>query len=134
MINWLDFNSNGFVFYTNYDSKKGSDLLENNYAALNVFWGELERQIRIQGKISKVDDSISDKYLRKEKSPENIAVQLSYPDWIVDRWINQFGKKKALTLCEYFNNPHTLMIRRNELKIDHNYYSPLIVSFKFGGL
>ena len=64
--------------------------------------------------------SISDKYLRKEKSPENIAVQLSYPDWIVDRWINQFGKKKAITLCEYFNNPHTIMIRRNELKIDHN--------------
>ncbi|MDA8556761.1 pyridoxamine 5'-phosphate oxidase family protein [bacterium] len=35
------------------------DLLENNFAALNVFWGELERQIRIQGKISKVDDSTS---------------------------------------------------------------------------
>ena len=78
-----DFNSNGFVFYTNYDSKKGSDLLENNYAALNVFWGELERQIRIQGKISKVDDSISDKYFNARPRASKIGAWASNQSQII---------------------------------------------------
>lgn len=78
-----DFNSDGFVFYTNYDSKKGSDLLENNYAALNVFWGELERQIRIQGKISKVDDSISDKYFNARPRSSKIGAWASNQSQII---------------------------------------------------
>ena len=55
--------SDGFVFYTNYDSSKGKELLGNNNGALNIFWGELERQIRIQGTI-KVNDAMSDKYFQ----------------------------------------------------------------------
>lgn len=78
-----DFNSNGFVFYTNYDSNKGSDLLENNYAALNVFWGELERQIRIQGKISKVDDSTSDKYFKARPRASKIGAWASNQSQII---------------------------------------------------
>ncbi|MEI6523117.1 MAG: pyridoxamine 5'-phosphate oxidase [Bacteroidota bacterium] len=57
-----DFSENGFVFYTNYNSKKGSDISENNFAAINFFWPQLERQIRIEGKLQKVDSKISDEY------------------------------------------------------------------------
>ena len=57
-----DIINNSFVFYTNYNSSKGKDLLNNSKAAFNVFWGELERQIIIQGVVSKVNKEISDKY------------------------------------------------------------------------
>ena len=57
-----DFSNNGFIFYTNFNSKKGNDLNKNKYGSLNVFWPDLERQIRIQGEIEKVNKSISDKY------------------------------------------------------------------------
>ena len=78
-----DFNSNGFVFYTNYDSKKGSDLLDNNSAALNVFWGELERQIRIQGVINKVSDSTSDKYFAARPRASKIGAWASNQSQII---------------------------------------------------
>ena len=55
-------NEDGFIFYTNYNSSKGQDIDQNSNGALNVFWGELERQIRIEGKIKKVSSTISDQY------------------------------------------------------------------------
>ncbi len=52
----------GFVFFTNYDSKKGHELYSNPFAALNFFWKEQERQIRIEGKVQKILASESDLY------------------------------------------------------------------------
>jgi pyridoxamine 5'-phosphate oxidase len=49
-------------FFTNYDSKKGSDLSQNNKIAVNFFWPELERQVRIQGVVKKLSSSESDLY------------------------------------------------------------------------
>jgi len=60
----------GFVFFTNYESRKGIQLDENPYCALNFVWHELERQIRIEGVVSKLSSVESDAYfeLRPEKS------------------------------------------------------------------
>jgi len=44
-----DFNEKGFVFYTNYQSDKGMQLMQNPFASLVFFWKELERQVRIEG-------------------------------------------------------------------------------------
>lgn len=52
----------GFVFFTNYHSHKGKEILENPFAALNFFWKELQRQVRIEGVITKIDESKSDAY------------------------------------------------------------------------
>ena len=52
----------GFVFYTNYDSRKGQELAENPFAALTFFWPELERQVRIEGRVEKVSREVSDIY------------------------------------------------------------------------
>ena len=52
----------GFVFYTNYDSKKGHDLAAHPFAALVLFWEPLHRQVRIEGAIEKVDAATSDAY------------------------------------------------------------------------
>ena len=52
----------GFVFYTNYESRKGRELTANPRATLLFFWPEMERQIRIEGAVSKVPETQSDDY------------------------------------------------------------------------
>lgn len=54
--------ANGFKFYTNYSSDKGADLLGNPHISVNIFWPELERQIRMQGVASKLPAQESDAY------------------------------------------------------------------------
>lgn len=58
------FDPRGFTWYTNYDSKKGSDLRDNSHAALLFFWSELERQVRIEGRVERVALDESDRYFR----------------------------------------------------------------------
>lgn len=52
----------GFVFFTNYDSKKAIQIAENNHCALNFAWHELERQVRIEGIVEKISKEDSDSY------------------------------------------------------------------------
>lgn len=52
----------GFVFFTNYQSEKGRELENHNAASLTFFWPELERQVRIRGKVEKVAEEESDSY------------------------------------------------------------------------
>ena len=57
-----DFDERGFVFYTNYNSRKGRELLENAYAALVFWWQPLERQVRVEGLVEKLPAEESDAY------------------------------------------------------------------------
>jgi pyridoxamine 5'-phosphate oxidase len=61
---------NGFIFFTNYESRKGHELNRNPQAALVFFWKELERQVRIEGTVKKLSDAESDEYfvIRPEQS------------------------------------------------------------------
>ena len=52
----------GFTFYTNYNSQKGNDLAAHPLASLTFWWAELERQVRIVGKVEKVSEAESDAY------------------------------------------------------------------------
>ncbi len=52
----------GFIFFTNYQSAKGQDIESNPIAAMNFFWKELERQVRITGKIEKISKAESEEY------------------------------------------------------------------------
>jgi pyridoxamine 5'-phosphate oxidase len=54
----------GFVFYTNYESRKGDELSQNPYAALTFYWAELERQVRIEGSVTKTSRERSETYFR----------------------------------------------------------------------
>ncbi len=67
----------GFIFYTNYESKKGKELQERPFAALNFFWPELERQIRIEGEIEKVSEAESDKYFHSRPIGSQIGAWAS---------------------------------------------------------
>jgi len=57
-----DFSDKGFVFFTNYQSRKGRQLLENPRACALFFWSELERQVRISGAVTRVSARESDEY------------------------------------------------------------------------
>ncbi len=57
-----DVDERGFTFYTNYESRKGGQLLQNPHAALTFHWTELERQVRIEGVVERVDEADSDSY------------------------------------------------------------------------
>jgi len=52
----------GFVFYTNHESRKGNELTANPRAALVFFWVQLERQVRVEGRVERVSDEESDRY------------------------------------------------------------------------
>jgi pyridoxamine 5'-phosphate oxidase len=59
-----NFNENGFVYYTNYNSRKGSEIADNKNVALLFFWPELERQVRIEGTVVKQTSEESDLYFK----------------------------------------------------------------------
>lgn len=54
----------GLVWFTNYESRKGCELAHNDQAALQFFWPELERVVRVEGRVAKVDGAESDEYYR----------------------------------------------------------------------
>jgi pyridoxamine 5'-phosphate oxidase len=62
MVLMKDFDAAGFVFYTNYRSRKAGDLARNARASLLFWWGSLERQVRIEGRVTKVTRRESDEY------------------------------------------------------------------------
>ena len=67
----------GFVFFTNYNSKKGKELEENPLACLVFFWKQLERQIRISGTVEKVSDAESDEYFNSRPEGSRIGAWAS---------------------------------------------------------
>lgn len=70
------FDNNGFVFYTNYLSRKGKEIAKNPLGALILFWGTLERQVRIEGTIEKIskEDSIKYFHTRPRKSQMSAVI------------------------------------------------------------
>jgi len=71
------FDPRGFTWYTNYDSQKGRQLQGNPHAALLFFWPELERQIRIEGKVERTADEESDKYFHSRPLNSRLAAVAS---------------------------------------------------------
>jgi pyridoxamine 5'-phosphate oxidase len=71
------YDKNGFVFFTNYESKKGQDLLAHPLAALVFFWKELERQVRISGRVEKVSAEESDAYFQSRPEGSRLGAWAS---------------------------------------------------------
>jgi len=67
----------GFVFYTNYRSRKGRELAANPAAALNFWWAELERQVRILGMTALVDPGESEAYFRSRPRDSQVSAWIS---------------------------------------------------------
>ena len=83
----------GFVFYTNYESRKGREMAANPVAALTFLWKELERQVRIEGTIEKVTPVESDEYYLTRPLGSRIGAWASPQseviasrEWLEERW------------------------------------------------
>ncbi|WP_455961016.1 pyridoxamine 5'-phosphate oxidase [Bacteroides bouchesdurhonensis] len=66
-----------FIFYTNYDSRKGNQLAHNPFISLSFVWHELERQVHIEGKATKVSPKESDEYFRQRPYKSRIGARIS---------------------------------------------------------
>jgi pyridoxamine 5'-phosphate oxidase len=71
------FDESGFVFFTNYDSAKARDLDGNPRAALLLFWAELERQVRVTGRVMKTSAEESEKYFQSRPFESQIGAWAS---------------------------------------------------------
>jgi pyridoxamine 5'-phosphate oxidase len=67
----------GLVFYTNYDSQKGQDLLIHPYASLVFFWDAQQRQVRVEGKVEKVAQATSQEYFQSRPKGSQIGATAS---------------------------------------------------------
>lgn len=78
-----DYNENGFVIYTNYNSRKGSQLLSNQQAALLFYWPESGRQVRIEGTTEKVADKDSESYFNTRPRESQLSAWASEQSTVI---------------------------------------------------
>lgn len=74
----------GFEFYTNYDSQKGKEMANNEWVCLNFFWPELERQVRIEGRVEKVTAEESDAYFNSRPIGSKIGAWASPQSQVIE--------------------------------------------------
>ena len=93
------YSEEGFIFYTNYKSRKSGEILDNPIVALNFFWDALERQIRIEGEIKKVEKEVSDAYFNSRSRLSQLGAHASNQSQIIENYeeltdkLNSFDEK-----------------------------------------
>ena len=87
---------NGFVFYTNYTSRKSKEIIDNPHVALNFFWDALERQVRVEGKIEKIDSKISDEYFSSRSRLSQLGAHASEQSQVIQSYDIITNKLKEL--------------------------------------
>lgn len=89
------FDDNGFVFFTNYNSYKGKNILENPRACLVFFWKELERQVRITGLTEKVSAAESDAYFNSRPEASRIGAWASPQSEVISsrKWLEEHERE-----------------------------------------
>ena len=77
------FSRNGFVFYTNYDSRKGKHIDNNPNVCISFYWPSMERQVIINGKVSKISAIESDKYFNSRPKSSQLGAIISNQSEII---------------------------------------------------
>jgi pyridoxamine 5'-phosphate oxidase len=83
MVLLKGFDAAGFVFYTHYEGRKGHELAENPQAALVFFWPELERQIRIEGRVERASAAESDAYFASRPRGSQLSAWASQQSTVI---------------------------------------------------
>ena len=99
-----DVEERGFVFYSNYDSRKGRELAESQWAALTFHWVELERQVRIDGHVEFVDAATSDAYFNSRPLLSRIGAHASPQSEKIDSR-EALEKRFADAQAQFGDNP-----------------------------
>jgi len=79
-----DFDEKGLVFFTNYTSKKGQELAANPQASLVFYWDVISRQVRFDGKVTKIDRKESEEYFNKRPLNSRISAYISDQSKVVE--------------------------------------------------
>ncbi|MCB0130212.1 MAG: pyridoxamine 5'-phosphate oxidase [Caldilineaceae bacterium] len=74
----------GFIFFTNYESRKGRELAANAHAALTFWWGPLERQVRVEGRAQQLDSTESDAYYDSRPLGSRLGAWVSAQSTIIE--------------------------------------------------
>jgi pyridoxamine 5'-phosphate oxidase len=77
------YDARGFVFYTNYESRKARELIENPNAGLCVWWAGIERQVRIDGTVEKTTRQESEDYFATRPRPSQIGAWVSHQSAVI---------------------------------------------------
>jgi pyridoxamine 5'-phosphate oxidase len=94
----------GFVFYTNYNSRKGKQINDNPFVSLVFFWKELERQVRIEGEIKKISEKDSDEYFSKRPLESRIGAWSSPQSEVIES--REILEKKVIDYTTKFDTQH----------------------------
>lgn len=96
------FDADGFVFYSNYESRKGREMAANPFVALTFYWGPLERQVRVTGVVERVPAGLSDTYFESRPEGSRIgAVASPQSEEIPNRaWLEERVSKLTASLEE----------------------------------
>ncbi|HEY2022795.1 pyridoxamine 5'-phosphate oxidase [Paraburkholderia sp.] len=94
----------GFVFFTNYESRKGRELSANPYASLLFHWIELERQVRIEGRVVKTDAQQSDAYFASRPLASRIGAWASNQSQVIESRSQLEVREREFSL-QYGDNP-----------------------------
>ena len=103
------YDARGIVWYTNYDSRKGRELAGNPYAALQFHWVELERVVRIEGSVERVDSAESDAYFHSRPLDSRIGAWASPQSQVIEGrsvLVTQAAKYAAQFLLNPPRPPH----------------------------
>ena len=103
MVLLKGFDERGFTFYTNYEGRKSAELLENPAAALLFYWGELERQVRIEGTTEKTTRKESEEYFRTRPVESRIGAWASRQSTVIPS--RSALEQKFADLKASFSNP-----------------------------
>lgn len=74
----------GFHFFTNYESRKGREILENPFAALTFYWSALDRQVRIEGRLEKLSREDSESYFHSRPRESQISAWASPQSQVIE--------------------------------------------------
>lgn len=96
----------GFIFYTNYESQKGKELAENPQVALVFAWLELEKQIRIEGKVERISPEDSEKYFQSRPKKSQIGAWASPQSQIIPN--REVLEERVSTLQNQYANQEKL--------------------------
>lgn len=99
-----DFDDQGFVFFTNYASRKGEEMAGNANAALLFYWGALERQVRIEGSIDKVSAAESDEYYQQRPLGARLGAWASPQSRVIDSRAELESRLEAVA-SQYADDP-----------------------------
>ncbi|GIY46362.1 pyridoxine-5'-phosphate oxidase [Caerostris darwini] len=105
------YSKEGFIFFTNYNSRKGQEIAENPHVALLFYWEPLCRQIRIEGTISKISEKESEDYFHSRPRSSQLAARVSNQSQVIEN--KEILEKKKLELEKQYSDESIVIPKPN---------------------